>query len=142
MLKAISDGISIKLNSVYGAGYEIHTENVEQGLIEPCFFIKPLLAVNKAFLGKRKQRTYPFVITYFPKEGNEEMYEVSDTLLEELEYITLVTGETVRAASLEAEIVDKVLHVTATYKVFLNDISRAESMGSMKYSNKGVKGAK
>lgn len=139
MLDDIVNGISIKLNDTFGDDYEIYSENVEQGLNEPCFFIKPLKASNKPFLGKRKQRTYPFDIAYFPKEGNEEMMQASDKMLDCLEYITLVNGDVLRGSSLESEIVDGVLHVSVKYNVFLNDISRDEPMETVE-SKLGTKG--
>ena len=130
MISDIVNGISIKLNSVFGDGYEIYTENVEQGLQEPCFFIKSLPVVNKPLLGTRKQRTYSFDIAYFPTEGNEEMMKVSEQLLDELEYITLLNGDVLRGINLETEIVDDVLHASVNYVVFLNDYTKDESMES------------
>lgn len=131
MLNDIVNGISIKLNSVFGDGYEIHDESVEQGLQEPCFFIKPLKVINKPLLGKRKQRTYPFDIAYFPVEGNEEMMAVSEKALEGLEYITLINGDMLRGSSLDAEIVDGVLHISVSFIVMLNDTTRDDSMESI-----------
>lgn len=139
MLNSITDGISIKLDSVFGKGYEIYGENVKQGLEEPCFFIKPLKVINKPLLGKRKQRTYPFDIAYFPKEGNAEMMEVSEKALDGLEYITLTNGDVLRGTSLESEIVDGVLHISVNYIVFLNDTSTGESMEGVT-TDIGVKG--
>lgn len=136
MLNDVVNGISIKLNSIFGDGYAIYTEDVEQGLTEPCFFIKPLTVINKPLLGKRKQRTYPFDIAYFPLVGNEEMMKVSEQMLDGLEYITLINGDVLRGTSLEAEIVDDVLHVSVNYNVFLNDVSNEESMGTMSSSVK------
>ena len=36
----IIDGVSIKLNELFGEKYTIYTNNVKQGLQFPCFFIK------------------------------------------------------------------------------------------------------
>lgn len=140
MFNDIVTGISIKLNSIFGDSYEIYTENVEQGLKEPCFFIKTLPVTNKPLLGKRSQRTYSFVITYFPLAGNEEMLTVSEQLLEGLEYITLLNGDILRGHSLESEIVDDVLHFSVNYIVFMNDFEKEESMGEIT-ANVGTKGA-
>lgn len=139
MLSDIVNGISIKLNSIFGSGYKIYDENVEQGFDEQSFFIKPLKVINQPFLSKRKKRTYPFDIAYFPKDGNEEMMEVSDKALDGLEYITLVNGDMLRGTSLQAEIVDDVLHISVNYAVFLNDITKDESMESYA-ANLGTKG--
>lgn len=130
MLNDIVNGISIKLNSIFGDGYKIHDENVKQGLEDKSFFIKPLTVINKPLLGKRKQRTYPFDIAYFPEEGNEEMMQVSEKMLDGLEYITLLNGDILRGTSLQAEIVDDVLHVSVNYVVIVNDYSKEDSMDS------------
>lgn len=130
MLGDIVNGISIKLNSIFGDGYEIYDEDVEQGIEEPCFFIKPLKTLSKPLLGKRKQKTYPFDIAYFPKEGNEEMMDVSEKALDGLEYITLTSGEILRAISPDAEIVDGVLHISVKYIAFFNEYTVEESMDS------------
>ena len=53
MLVKTIESISIKLNQVFGDGYEIHTESVEQGLKEPCFFIVPLEASETQIIGNR-----------------------------------------------------------------------------------------
>ncbi|HBF6658324.1 TPA: hypothetical protein NRK94_003703, partial [Clostridioides difficile] len=42
MLNNIIDGISIKLDKSFGNEYTIYSEDVEQGINEPCFFICPL----------------------------------------------------------------------------------------------------
>ena len=42
MVNRIIDGISIRINEVFGDDYEIYSEDIEQGFKEPCFFILPL----------------------------------------------------------------------------------------------------
>lgn len=42
MLNNIIDGISVKLDKSFGEKYTIYSEDVEQGINEPCFFIVPL----------------------------------------------------------------------------------------------------
>ena len=39
MINAIIEAISVALNGEFGDSYEIHMEEIEQGLEEPCFFI-------------------------------------------------------------------------------------------------------
>lgn len=130
MLNEVISGISIKLNNEFGDEYEIHTENVKQGLNEPCFFIKSLLVSTRPLLGKRKQRTYPFDISYFTKDGNENLMSTGERLLDCLEYIKLINGDMLRGTSMEYEIIDDVLHFSVTYSVFLNDLSKEVPMES------------
>jgi hypothetical protein len=126
----IVNGISVQLNTVFGDGYGIHTENVKQGLIEPCFFIKLLTTISTPFMGKRKKREYPFDIHYLPENDadNDGMYSVGDKLMESMEYITLLDGNILRGKDMTYEIIDGVLHFKVTYAVVLNDISREGAM--------------
>lgn len=132
MINKITDGVSIKLNELFGDGYNTYTENVKQGLQEPCFFIKALKVLTNPLLGKRKERIYPFDIAYFTNGGNEEMMRVGEQMLDGLEYITLTNGDIVRCRSIEMEIVDDVLHVSVTYPVTLiSNEARADAMGTL-----------
>ena len=40
MLNDIMDAVTRRLNELFGDGYEIYTDAVEQGLKEPCFFVQ------------------------------------------------------------------------------------------------------
>lgn len=130
MVNDIINAISIKLNSVFGDRYSIYSENMEQGLTEPCFFIKYLTTTTKSYLGKRKRHSYSFDIHYFPEAGNEEMLNVAENMLEALEWITLLNGDILRGLSLQSEIVDDVLHVSVSYPVMLTVAGTGEPMES------------
>lgn len=39
MINSIVEAISCSLNKEFGDDYEIHNEEIKQGLKEPCFFI-------------------------------------------------------------------------------------------------------
>lgn len=92
MVNSIIDGISIKLNTLFGDNYEIYSENIEQGLKTPCFFILLLNPMSTLKLGNRQLREYNFDIHYFPHSysKNQEINEVIETLIDGLEYITLL----------------------------------------------------
>lgn len=130
MVNDIVDGISIKINKAFGDGSKIYTSNVEQGMKQPCFFIKLLTTINTPLIGKRKKREYPFDIHYFPVDetDNEEMMNVGDILMEELEYIILNNGDQLRGKDMEYQIIDGVLHFSVTYGCILNDFSKDASM--------------
>lgn len=144
MLSDIVNGISKKLNDIFGDGCEIYSENVKQGLGPHSFFIKPLPVTNKPLLGKRAQRTYSFVVSYFPDmesmEINEKMAQVSEQLFDGLEYIKLLSGETIRGLDMQAEIVDDVLHFSIKYNVFVYKDDRIEVMIDLN-AKVGTKGA-
>lgn len=51
MINSIVETISCSLNKEFGDDYEIHNEEIKQGLKEPCFFIACLNPNNNLFLG-------------------------------------------------------------------------------------------
>lgn len=121
MIQSIVDGISEKLNSVFGDGYKIYTESVKQGLTEPCFFIRLVNPVNRRELDRRFFRENLFVIQYFPKSRDEpkaECYQMQDALYLALEYITVV-GDLQRGVKMRGELVDGVLNFFVNYNMYV-----------------------
>ena len=121
MVNSIIDGISIKLNTLFGDNYEIYSENIEQGLKTPCFFILLLNPMSTLKLGNRQLREYNFDIHYFPHSysKNQEINEVIETLIDGLEYITLLNSDLIRGTDMHAEIIDDVLHFFINYKMYI-----------------------
>ena len=120
MINKIIDGICTAINAEFGAIYEIYTENIEQGLKEPCFSILCLNPTIEQFLGKRYFRTNQFCIHYFPKssERRYECNQVAERLFECLEFIT-VNGDLKRGTSFHSEISDGVLSFFVNYDMFV-----------------------
>lgn len=73
MINSIVEAISCSLNKEFGDDYEIHNEEIKQGLKEPCFFIACLNPNNNLFLGKRYERTNQFCIQYFPQSAKKQI---------------------------------------------------------------------
>ena len=122
MVNEILTGISVKLNQVFGEGYEIYGDSdVVQGLTEPCFFIAILQPSQSKLIGQRYFRQHPFDVQYFPKDSgnNVELHDEASELYDDLEYITLLNGDLVHGTSMEYEIVDGVLHFKVNYNMFL-----------------------
>lgn len=129
MINSIVDGISIKLNNVFGDEYKIYSEDVKQGFDEPCFFILLLNPSKKQLVGQRYEREHHFDIHFFPsnkENANNQMNSVADTLLDALEYIT-VDGNLLRGTKMKVEPVDNVLHFFVSY----NFIVRKEPLGEV-----------
>lgn len=112
MLNEIIKGISMKLNATFGDEYKAYQNDVEQGLKEPCFFIRVLNPALSPLLGRRSLKQNPFDVRYYPKApgNNAEMFTVAEELMECLEYITLPGGDLLRGTGMNYEIVDDVLH--------------------------------
>lgn len=136
MLNKIITGISQKLDEEFNTEenqeYTIYTEDVEQGLEEPCFFIFSLKPSSKQLVGNRYERQYPFDIHYFPKneDSNNEINEVTERLFAALEYIE-VDG-LARGTNVNAEIVDDVLHFFVDFNMIVRkEVEPVETMGSL-----------
>ena len=147
MLNKIIIGISQALDAEFNSeneGYIIHTENVEQGLEEPCFFIFSLKPSSKQLVGNRYERKYPFDIHFFTDtelvDGistiNNQLNEVTERLFTALEYIT-VDNSLVRGTSINAEIVDNVLHFFINFNMIVKkETEPIDTMGSLTIKQK------
>jgi hypothetical protein len=136
MIKEIIDGISLKLNQVFGDGYEIYGDaDIVQGLKEPCFFIAVLNPSYKRLVGLRYLIENPFVIQYFPKNAkdNIESHDVAFAMFDTLEYITLPDGDMLHGTSISHEIVDGVVQFKINYNVILTKKEAIERMDEFKF---------
>ena len=137
MINSIIEAISISLNEEFGDGYEIHMEEIKQGLKEPCFFITCLNPTTELFLGKRYFRTNQFCIQYFP-ETNEKQREcngVAERMLQCLEYITIYgEDKPIMGTKMKYEVVDGVLNFFVNYDCFVRKIEQQTPMESLQAS--------
>ncbi len=143
MVNDLINGISKRIYETFGSDYKIYKENVEQNLREPCFMIRILKPMQFAKLPNRYLRQHSFVISYFPKStnnANNEMYEVSEKLLSELEYIIVNQNDIdnlVRGTKMRYEIVDDVLHFFVNYDFFVKkEIGEQDRMEELTVNSK------
>ena len=143
MVNDLIDGISVKLNQVFGDDYRIYSENVNQGLKEPCFFIAVLNPTQSQVIGLRYFKEHPFDIHYFPSSkdgGNQEIQDVASKLFDALEYITLLNGDLVCGTEMHYEKVNDVLHFFVKYNMFVHkQVEVADEMETLTVNN-NVKG--
>ncbi len=121
MINAIIKAISITLYAEFGDGYKIYAEDVEQGLMEPCFFISCIGSSHRLHLDKRYLQESQFCIQFFPSPGQKEMEECHDTAgrLEGcLEYLNISSG-LMRGTKMHYEISDGILHFFVDYDCFV-----------------------
>lgn len=117
----IINGISTKLFETFGSDYTIYTENVEQFLKEPCFYIELISSNRKQFVTNRYKSDNSFDIHFFTSENEpkNEFRRIADILFDELEYIQLNDGALLRGINMHYEIVDDVLHFFVDYNLVL-----------------------
>lgn len=118
MINDIISGITNGIYQEFGSGYKIYTENIEQGLTEPCFFIAVLEAQQTRIIGNRYMLTAVLDVHYFPatKAKNKEMQEAAQRLHSILQRITLLDGDMLNGFDLNWETVEDVLHFFVSYK--------------------------
>ncbi len=142
MFNEIVAGIALRLREAFGEGYEIYQDNVEQGLQEPCFFIRPLKMEQLPLLGRRALRRCPFDVQYFPaRQGdNAELCDAGGRMLDALGLIELPDGSLLRGFQLGWETADGVLHFTVHYPLTIHAPQPREMMGELdaKITCKGV----
>lgn len=142
MVNDLIDGISIKLNQVFGDGKKIYSESVKQGLKEPCFFIAVLNPLQTQIIGNMYLRQQPFDVHYFPtiQGSKNELHAMASDLFIALEYVTLINGDLVHGTKMNYEIVDDVLHFFVNYDMRIRKVETpTDSMGTLTVKN-GVKG--
>lgn len=159
MINRIIDAISITLNHEFnelgekdGTTYKIYTEEVNQGLKTPCFFINSLDPQEDLFRGKRYRQTNQFCIQYIPSdsclEKKYECNEVREMLFSILEYITILepdgenTIETlIRGNKMHGEYTDGTLNFFVNYDMFVKKKEvEADKMDSCDYNSKVMEG--
>lgn len=140
MLNDIMDGVTRRLDELFGDEYTIYTDEVEQGLQEPCFFVGFMEPSEKPMLGRRSYRETGMYIQYLPghpAQVNRELYRVSDLLMDGLETITLNNGDILRGTGRSSKVSDGVLHFFVNYNMFV--IRSAEPSSEMEDMEADIK---
>jgi hypothetical protein len=129
MLNDIKNGLAAKINEVFGEDYRIYTEEIEEELQKPSFFLLFLTPKQKQVIGKRYFKTYPMVIRYLPStvNKNEEMNAVADRLYDALEYIS-VGDSLLRGTNINHEVIDGVLRMYVEFNMFVLKKTVAEEL--------------
>lgn len=113
-INTILDGITLAISKLYPESM-IFSDSVAQGL-EPKSFVVTLVSSQIQAQPSQAYKRYPrFKVSYFPQNGREECYDVSDVLYSNLEVIELADGRKLSGTDMSAEVVDGVLHVFVSY---------------------------
>jgi hypothetical protein len=120
VIQNIVDGIVAALLEAF-PGVRVYTEQIKQGLIEPCFIVRLVTPASERTLGERFKRTHLFSVQYIPASetaARAECYGVQDTLFHALEYIA-VSGDLVRGTGMRGEVINDVLNFTVNYNLYV-----------------------
>lgn len=140
MINDIISAISKAIYLEFGDKYEIYTEDVKQGLQEPCFSIFCVNPSIRQFFDKRYKTTNLFNILYFPKNEDieKEINDVRERLFNCLEYIN-DENDVLRGTNMNTQTIDGVLNVFVNYDFFVKKTIENDSMESFDNVTKGVK---
>lgn len=129
MVNSILTAVTKQLGKTFGTSYRYYVENVEQGLMKPCFTVDLLVPLQRSRSPILYDRTMPLVIHYFSdseKDLKKDCYSMAEQLVECLEYLpfdtTLIRGE-----DISWQIVDDVLQVFVTYKFITKKVIEEET---------------
>jgi hypothetical protein len=135
MVNLILNAVTKQLGTTFGNSYHYYVENVEQGLVEPCFTVDMVLPLQRSRSPVLYDRTMPMVIHFFSdsKENIKKiLYDMGDRVVECLEYLpfqnTLLRGEDISWEIID----DDVLQVFVTYKFTTKlDTENEETMSTV-----------
>lgn len=129
MLNEMLDGVSQRLNELFGTECQILTERVGQDARTPYFLVKLSEALEKPGVGLRAFWETRINIQYIPKETDKVSREVNQTaelLLAGMETITLKDGSLLRGSQKGCRIGDGGLDFSVNYNVFVNKEQQKE----------------
>ena len=122
MYNDIMDAVTRKLDEVF-PGTAIYTDDVEQGLEMPCFFVGFLEPSEKPMIGERYYRNTGMHIQYHPgdmeRQPSRRLNQVLDSLMREMEVIPMLDGKLIRGTGRSGRIEDGVLTFFIQYNMFL-----------------------
>ena len=133
MVDQIIDGTVEKLHETFGDAYKYYTEQVKQGLTQPCFLISCLTMGRAQQLGDRYRRDNLFSITYHPgsaTDARSECVAIQEALFDALEYITVNNG-LVRGTGVTGRMSNGVLVCTVNYDMFVYRVEEIEPMETL-----------
>lgn len=116
----VIDGVILKLSQSFPSA-TIYEEEIKQGLVEPCFFVKLFPVAQDKEFGRRYKRYHYFDVHYFPlskEDSNVEMHDVAEKLYDALEWISIGGGRD-QGTKMNHEIIDGVLHFFVSYNFHL-----------------------
>ena len=118
MVNDMLDAVTKQLGTKFGTTYHYYVENVEQGLVKPCFTVDMVMPLERSRSAILYDRTMPMVVHYFGNNSisnKKDCYGIAEDLVACLEYIpfknTLIRGE-----QISWQMVEDVLQVFITYR--------------------------
>ncbi|AFQ45160.1 phage tail terminator family protein [Desulfosporosinus meridiei] len=129
-VNSVLDGVIAALDQSF-PNIGTYSEESDQGLVEPYFYVKLFPMSQNQLLGQHYQRNHLFDIHYFAG-SNEALHDMAEQLYDKLELIS-VDGGLVRGSGMRHEIVNGVLHWFVAYNFHVKrSVEPDPLMGSMR----------
>lgn len=116
MINEIIAGVTTNLYNAFGRSIRIYTDTIEQGLIEPCFFVLCVREGERPLLNARAIRDVAIVIDFLDNGNNNRLQAMASELFKIMRRITLIDGSQLNGFDLHYEITEDVLHFFVTFK--------------------------
>lgn len=128
MVNSILNAITKQLGTTFGNSYRYYVENVEQGLMKPCFTVDVLIPLQRSKSPVLYERTMPIIVHYFSdstKDIKNNCYSMGERIVECLEYLPF-EKTTLRGEDISWQIVDDVLQLFITYRFTTTSVNEVE----------------
>lgn len=140
MIRELIRGMAAAISAEFGEDCTIYTEDIEQGLKTPCFYISCVDAQQNRHRGDVYFSEHRFMVLYFPgsDKPKEECLETADRLWTALEIISTPEGKKM-GTGMQADIKDGLLNFSLTYSSYLRRTGEeTEYMEHLTGTYKGV----
>lgn len=118
MIDDIITGMAATIACLYPDS-TIYTEPIEQGLVEPAFYIHCIDVDQRDRIAGRFIQSMPFEVVYFPENGLSDIYSTLSVLLANLRVIELPDGTKIRGVGVSGKPIDGEGHIFVTYDATL-----------------------
>lgn len=118
MIDKIITGMATVIAGLY-PDCTIYTEPIEQGLVEPAFYIHCIDVDQRDRIAGRFIHSMPFEVVYFPLNGLSDIYATIQTLTPALRLLTLPDGTKIRGIEISGKPIDGEGHIFVTYDASL-----------------------
>lgn len=118
MIDQIITGMATMIAGLYPDS-TVYTEPIEQGLVEPAFYIHCIDVDQRDRIAGRFVHSMPFEVVYFPENGLSDINANLPILLANLRTITLPDGTKIRGIEISGKPIDGVGHIFVTYDASL-----------------------
>ncbi|PKM75258.1 MAG: hypothetical protein CVU92_02285 [Firmicutes bacterium HGW-Firmicutes-17] len=119
MIDQIITGMATVIAGLYPDAMVIYPDPIEQGLVEPAFYIHCIDVDQRDRIAGRFVHSMPFEVVYFPLNGLSDIYSTLPVLLANLRVISLPDGTKISGIEISGKPIDGEGHISVTYDATL-----------------------